>query len=69
MNYLSPVARLVLTFLAAALAALAAIDPVGIPEWAQAIIAAAAAGFAGIGILPPSYTHPSAQVTTTKPRP
>lgn len=41
---------LILTFLSAALAGLAAADPVGLPTWAQVLVAVLAAGFAAIGI-------------------
>lgn len=51
----SSVARLALIFLAAATAALAAAPPVDLPGWAAGLIAAAAAGFAGLGLIPPSW--------------
>lgn len=53
---MSPTLRYVLIFLAAATAALAAADPIGVPPLVQALIGAAAAGFAGLGVLPPSWT-------------
>lgn len=52
----SPRARMALAFLAALTAALAAAPPVDIPGWAAALIAAAAAGFAAIGLVPPGWT-------------
>lgn len=51
----NPNVRAFLVFLAAATAALAAAPPVDLPGWAAALIAAAAAGFAGLGLLPPSW--------------
>lgn len=47
--------RTILIFLAAAVAAFAAAPPVDLPGWVAALIAALAAGFAGIGLLPPSW--------------
>lgn len=51
---MSPTLRTILVILAAACAAFAAIDPVGVPEWVQAVVAALSAGLAGAGIVPPS---------------
>lgn len=47
---MSTTTALVLTFLAAVCASLAAADPFGVPTWVQVLIAALSAGFAAIGI-------------------
>lgn len=55
MDTSSTTIRTLLVFLASAIAALAVVDPVGMPEWLQVAVAALSAGFAGVGILPPQY--------------
>lgn len=43
-----------LTFLAACIGALAAVDPFGLPTWVQGICAVLVVGFAAIGIYTPN---------------
>jgi hypothetical protein len=50
---MTSLARLVLTFIAACVAALAVIDPTGLPQWVQIAAAVLATGFAAVGIIPP----------------
>jgi hypothetical protein len=50
---MTSLARLILTFIAACVAALAVIDPTGLPQWVQVTAAVLATGFAAIGIIPP----------------
>lgn len=52
---MSTTVRTILIFFAAAIAATAAAPPVDMPGWAAGLIAALAAGFAGIGLLPPNW--------------
>jgi hypothetical protein len=66
---MSPTVRTILVFLAAATAAIAAAPPVDLPGWASALIAAAAAGFAGLGILPPSWVQSGSHTALKRNRP
>jgi hypothetical protein len=66
---MSSTVRTVLVFLAAVTAALAAAPPVDLPGWAAALIAAAAAGFAGLGLLPPSWTQSGTHTAVKRNRP
>lgn len=54
-NPTSSAARLALIFLAIVVAAFAAAPPVDLPGWAAALLAALATGFAGIGLVPPTW--------------
>lgn len=66
---MSTIVRTVLVFLAAATAAFAAAPPVDLPGWAAALIAALAAGFAGLGILPPSWVQSGTHTAVKRNRP
>lgn len=54
MTSLPPAVRTLLVFLSMVVAALAAAPPTDLPGWAAAVLAALAAGFAGLGLVPPS---------------
>lgn len=66
---MSTTVRTVLVFLAAATAAFAAAPPVDLPGWAAALIAALAAGFAGLGILPPAWVQSGTHTAVKRNRP
>lgn len=53
---LSPNVRAALIFVGVVIASLAAADPFGLPTGVQVLLGALAAGFNGIGLIPPAWT-------------
>lgn len=49
--------RTILTILAVAVAGVAAAGIQGMPQWAEVVLAALAAGFAAAGIVPPTMRY------------
>lgn len=54
---MSSAARVILVFIGVAITALAASGIPGAPEWVEVVLAALAAGFLGIGVVPPQLVR------------